>query len=238
MARARWIQHSRHVPGRASKLVLAAGFIVVLALAIGLVQLTRRATQAASSPLPDHGPTTTPRSLVVEPLASASHGPSSAAREPHPVSTAPRGQVAMSVQRPELAPTQVGFDRELKRNANGHLVPMIPVKELREQLPRVDAPMKACIERSGQRPTGKATLSFTVAAKNTKLVIEATGVQDEDTLAGYPELLECMHRTANAFSLDGRSVPELGTPIYVRRHVRLENGALAENSIFDFSYNP
>jgi hypothetical protein len=154
------------------------------------------------------------------------------------VTSAPRGPAALAARQPELAPAQAGFDRELKRDANGHLVPMIPVKELREQLAVTAAPMQACIERAGTHVTGKATLSFTVAARNKKLVIETTGVQDDDSLAAYPELLECMHQTANAFVLDGHPVPELGTPIYVRRHVRLDNGVLAENSIYNFSYNP
>lgn len=236
MASARWIRHSRHVRGRASKLVLAAGLVVVLALAIGLVQLTRSATQAAAPPILAHGPTTTPRAPAAERLVSGA--PPSAPREHHPAPTTPRTRVAMPVKQPELAPAPVGFTRELKRDANGKLVPIIPVKELREQLHRTDAPMQACIERSGQRPTGKATLSFRVAAKDNKLVIDTTGIQDDETLAGYPELLECMHQTANVLSLDGRSVPELGTPIYLRRHVRIEDGVLAENSIFNFSYDP
>ena len=79
---------------------------------------------------------------------------------------------------------------------------------------------------------------FTVATRNGQLAIEATSVQDEDTLAGFPELLDCMHRTAYALMLDNKPIPELGTPIYVRRHVRIDNGALAENTFFDFSYNP
>ena len=123
-------------------------------------------------------------------------------------------------------------------DANGHLVPVIPVKELREQFHRTEAPMKACIERSGQHATGNATLNFTVAERNHKLVIDTTGVQDEETLAGYPELLECMHRTANVLTLEGHPVPDLGTGIYVRRHVRVENGVLVEDSIFNFSYYP
>jgi hypothetical protein len=224
------------VSGRASQLVLAAGFVVVLALAIGLVQLTRSPTGAATPQFSAYGPTATPPTPVAE--VPASRTSSSAPRELHSASPMPHGRGAMPVQQPELAPAPVGFRRELKRDADGHLVPIISVDDLREQLPRIDAPMKACIQRSGQRPTGKATLNFTVAAKNNKLIIETTGVQDEETLAGYPELLACMHQTANAFSLEGRPVPELGTPIYVRRHVRLENGELAENSIFDFSYNP
>lgn len=144
----------------------------------------------------------------------------------------------MSVRQPELAAPQPSFDRELKRDANGKLVPVISLRELRELVAFTDAPMKACIERSAKRPTGKATLNFTVAAMNNKLVIDTTGVQDEETLAGYPELLECMHQTAKVIVLDGRAVPELGTGIYVRRHVQLEDGALTENSIFNFSYHP
>ena len=137
---------------------------------------------------------------------------------------------------PALAPAQSSLGSELKRDANGKLVPIVYVADVRKHL-HVTAPaMTACIERSGQRATGKAILNFTVSAKNGKLIIDTTGVQDEDTLAGYPALLECMHQTANLIVLDGYPVPELGTPIYVRRHVRLENGVLAEDSLFDFSY--
>jgi hypothetical protein len=225
------------VPGRASKLALAFGFVVVLALALGILQLTRSASQATvlSRPLRADGPRSTPRAPAGE--LPASGAPPRAASEPHPVRTTPAGQVTASAKRPELAPAQVGTGRVLKRDANGKLVPIIPLRELRGQFHLTDAPMKACIERSGHRPTGKATLSFTVGAKNNKLVID-TGVQDEETLAEFPDLLECMHQTAKLLVLDGYSVPELGTPIYVRRHVRLEDGVLAENSIFNFSYDP
>lgn len=228
------IRHSPRVPGRASKLLLAAGIVVVLALAIGLVQMTHGAREAAT---PIAGSRPVARARAAEPPAASE--PSAAAPEPRPSAAAPRRQMTMPGKRPELAPSApTSIDRELKRDANGNLVPVIPVKELREQLHLTEAPMKACIARAGKRVTGKATLSFTVAARNNKLVIETTGVQDEDTLAQHPELLECMHQTANVFSLEGRAVPELGTSIYVRRHVALENGALAENSIFNFSYNP
>jgi len=47
-----------------------------------------------------------------------------------------------------------------------------------------------------------------------------------------------MHRTATALPLDGHAVPELGTPIYVRRSVRLEDGALASDTLLNFSYHP
>lgn len=239
MASAHGIRHSRRVPGRTSKLALAAGFAVVLALAVGLVQLTRGTAPGAAlrgAVAPAHAPTPSAREPVAEhPAPRPAPG---LAREQRAVASAPGSRSSAGAAPPELAVAPAGFDRELKRDASGKLVPMITVKELKEQLHLTDAPMAACIERSGQRPTGKATLSFTVAARNRKLVVETTGVQDEDTLGGYPELLECLHRTATVLVPEGHAVPELGTAIYVRRHVRIENGVLAENLIFNFSYNP
>jgi hypothetical protein len=219
--------------GRTSRLVLAAGLVVVLALAIGLVRLTRGTTQAAT-------PVLAAREIASQPAAEApSHiAPSTNTPARRPAPSAPRARAATPARQPELAPAPASFGRELKRDANGKLVPIITVGELKEQFHRTDAAMNACIQRSGQAPSGKATLAFSVSAKDNKLIIETTGVHDEDTLAGHPELLDCMHRTANELVLDGRPVPELGTPIYVRRHVRLENGVLAENTIFNFSYNP
>jgi hypothetical protein len=234
LASARCVLHSRFVSRSTSKLALAAGFFVVLALAIGLVRLTRSAPPKSMGGSGSEAPT--PEPAVAAPAAPPVRPIE--AREERPAPAAPRRSVGAPSKQPELAPAPVGFDRELKRDANGHLVPMIPVSELRAQLDRTDAAMKACLERAGPQATGKATLAFTVAAKNSKLVIESTTTLDEETLGGYPELLECMHRTAKLFALDGHPVPELGTAIYVRRHVRVENGTLAENSIFNFSYNP
>jgi Xaa-Pro aminopeptidase len=46
-----------------------------------------------------------------------------------------------------------------------------------------------------------------------------------------------MHRTANALLPDMYPAPELGTAIYVRRQVRIEDGVLVEDSLPSFSYN-
>jgi hypothetical protein len=230
------IRHSSAVPGRTSKLMLAAGALVVLGLVIGLAQLTR----GAPEPAPVRGAVgaaEAPRAVPVSDEPAAPAPPTSAARE-KPAISAARAPVSASGKSPQLAAAEPSFKRELKRDENGNLVPIIPVKELREQLPLADAPMKACIEKSGQLPTGKATLNFTVGARNNKLLVDTTGVQDDETLAGYPELLECMHKTATLLLPEGRPVPELGTPIYVRRHVRIENGQLVEDSLFNFSYHP
>jgi hypothetical protein len=233
MAGVRRMLHSRRVSGRASKLVFAAGFVAVLALGIGLVVLTHGATQAAAPPAA-HDPVA-PESPVAD--APAAHAPPIGAREHHALPAAPRSPGAPPAQ-PRLGPAPVSFTRELKRDADGHLVPMIPLQELRGELHQADAATRACVERSGQHVTGGAMLSFTIAASHNKLVIDNTGVQDEETLAGHPELLACLHQAANTVVLSERAVPELGTPIYVRRHVRIENGVLAEDWVYNFSYNP
>jgi hypothetical protein len=231
------IRHSSLVPGRTSKLVLAAGALVVLALVIGLAQLTRGAPEPVPARRAVHAAEAPAAVPVSDEPAAPAAAPSASRGKPALVSAA-RAQVSASVKSPQLPAPQASFKRELKRDENGNLVPIIPVKELREQLPLAEAPMKACIEKSGQLPTGKATLNFTVGARNNKLLVDTTGVQDEETLAGYSEILECMHKTATLLLPEGRPVPELGTPIYVRRTVRIENGQLVEDSLFNFSYHP
>lgn len=218
----------------AAKLALAAGAALVLALAIGLVRLMPGATAPAAPPRSSPAPANVPAPVA----AALAPAPPIAARDLPSASATRHAAVAPRAPTPELPAPPISLRRELKRDANGHLVPIIALNQLQAQSGRTDAPMKACIARSGQRPTGKATLSFTVVPRNGKLIIETTGIEDADTLADYSDLLECMHRTANALVLDDKPIPELGTPIYVRRRVRVENGELAENTFFNFSYNP
>jgi hypothetical protein len=236
VASASGIRHSRSVRRRASKVILAAGFVLVLVLLICLFALTRTATQAATSPRPVESVQAAAEPAAQPVERSAVRSATIAARPP--VVAAPRAHpVATSPSLPEAPPAPaVEPPEELKRDANGKLVPIMFVADLRSQVQVTEASMKACVEKLGQRSTGKATLNFTVAARNNKLVIDTTGVEDEDTLADNPALVDCMQKTSNAFVVDKFPIPPLGTPIYVRRHVRVENGALVENSVFDFSY--
>src|SRR6185295_8053165 len=150
----------------ASKLALAVGGAVLLALAIGLVQLTRGVGDAPPSPAP--AAAVAAAAAAPSTPAAPPPGRTSAARERPVIPSAPSGgRSAAPARQPELAiAPRLGGTRDLKRDANGHLVPVITMKELRAQIDRTDPPMKACIARSGQRPTGKATLSFTVAPMN------------------------------------------------------------------------
>jgi hypothetical protein len=224
------------VSGRTTKLALAGGFAVLLALMIGLAQLTSGSpAPATTAPAVAAQPAPPPVTAAAEPVAPSVA--QSAAREVRTGPAPPRAP-SSSTKQPELPIVLPSFRRELKRDANGKLVPLISVYDLRDMLPLADAAMKACIERAGKGATGKATLNFTVGARNNKLLIETTGVQDEETLAGFPDMLDCMHKTATLLLPPNRPVPELGTGIYVRRHVVVQNGALVEDWLFDFSYNP
>jgi len=224
-----WIRHSGPL-SRRTALALAAGFATVFALLVALFASTRTARPAEPAPARERPPSPAP----VAPVARAQPSPERA-QPAAPVM--PRAHASMPAPPPVLAPGPPP-DHELKFDANGKLVPIVPVDDLREQLHLTDAGMAECIERSGHRPTGKATLTFRVAARNGKLAITSTGVLDDEALGEDPALLECMHRTANALAvaLDRYPVPELGTPITVRRHVRVDAGVVVENSMFDFSY--
>ncbi|HSR96781.1 MAG TPA: hypothetical protein VLM79_07025 [Kofleriaceae bacterium] len=222
--------------GRTTKLALASGFVVLLAMMIGLAQLTSGTpAPVPTAPAAAARPAPTPVIAAAEPVAPSV--PQSAAREVRAGPTPPRAASSPTKQ-PELPFVLPSFRREFKRDANGKLVPVISIYDLRDMLPHADAAMKACIERAGKGATGKATLNFTVGAKNNKLLVETTGVQDEETLAGFPDMLDCMHKTATLLLPPDRPVPELGSGIYVRRHVVVQDGALVEDWLFDFSYNP
>lgn len=231
MASGAAILHSPGVAARARTLLLVIGAVLVVGLAIALLQLARVDDPAVPPAPPRRVVTPEAPPVPDSPTAWPAHeeARSPAVVAPHPHAPGPA---------PTLPSLPIALAHDVKRDANGKLVPIIAVSQLRAQLQVTTAPMQACLDGATQHPTGSATLAFTVAAKDKHLIIDSTSVDDVATLADYPELLDCMHQTAHAFQLDDVPVPELGTPIYVRRHVRLEAGALVENTIFNFSYNP
>lgn len=228
------MRHSRAVPRGSSRALLGAGFVVLVVLLVGLVQMTGSATESAPPPVRSvAAPAPAP---VVEPVAAPAPRPAPvAAREPKP-----RAPAIRAAPVPELAPAtdDAISDGVLVRTPEGKLVPIFSVIALRPHMNLVAGAMNNCIEKSGQRPTGKATLSFTIGPKDNRIVIESSAVLDEETLAGNPELLQCMHQTAQAFApvLEGHAIPQYANPVYIRRDVRLDNGEIVEDSLRDFSY--
>jgi hypothetical protein len=219
------------VSTRAGKLALIASLTVVLGFGIVILRLVRTAASDVPPPASPAGPS----SPTAAPI------PTTASEPPHAPPPKSVGHAIASPTAPTLDPAPAANPRrDIPRDENGNLVPVINVRLLREQLGRTDAPMTACLAQQPARATGKATLAFAVAAKDGKLVVESTSISDADTLAAYPDLLACMQQTADALApfLDQTPPANPGATIYVRRHVRVDNGAVAENTIFDFSYFP
>lgn len=213
--------------------MLVAGFAVVLLLALGLMSMVRDASPPAVATRAPERAEPVAEAPAAAPEAAPARPAPVAAHKPRPTTSARR------TAEPSLAPAATGYERaEMKRDENGHLVPMLSIAELRAMLPQTSASVAACLEAMGQRATGEAVLNFTIVAKDGKLAVESTGVQDEKSLANSPELLGCLHQSARALVLEGHPVPELGTAIYVRRSISIENGGLANDAIVSFSYNP
>lgn len=215
---------------RGVQILFAGGFALVFALVLGLWQLTRH-----DDPPPPAAPHAAPARASAAPAAPP---PVSAPRaavvsRPRPAAPAPVAHV------PEPVPAAPGESTvDLKRDANGRLAPLVSLADLRDLLPTLDEPMKNCIAHTAPSATGEASFNFTVTAKNGKLAVESTSVVDEGSLTAYPDLLACLHQAGHMFAVGiaDRPISDLGNPMVVRRRIRLENGAVREHTLPDFSY--
>lgn len=220
------------------KLAIAIGFVAVFAMSIALIVLMKSGA-AASGDIRTPPPAVAQETKVEPTAAPPTTTPPPAQRDARPAAVH-RGPTQPPTARPDLGVAAPSMHSDVQRDENGKLVPVINVRILREQMALTTQPMQDCLTKSGVKATGAATLGFTVAQKSGKLIVESSGVLEDQTLAQYPDLLDCMHQTASAFQpvLDGVKPADLGTTIYVRRHVKLDAGAMVENTIFNFSYVP
>nr|MDQ3367699.1 hypothetical protein [Myxococcota bacterium] len=111
------------------------------------------------------------------------------------------------------------------------------VTQIRAQIAAVEPQVRACLERAGgggAKHSGNATLTFIVAQKPDRVVIEDTGVVDDKTTLLDAPLVECLRETARAMKFEG--LPREAEGIVVTREVSVDNGALVENKYLSFSY--
>lgn len=119
---------------------------------------------------------------------------------------------------------------------SGKPPPIASKSVLRDQVNATEGLVVDCVQRasrSGAKPTGKAMLTFIVAAKDNKAVIETTGFDHDETTLEDTQLVECMHKTALAMKFE--NVPGADA-VMARHHVELENGKLVANKLVEFSY--
>jgi hypothetical protein len=110
-------------------------------------------------------------------------------------------------------------------------------KQLHAQTRAVEPLVRECVDKAviaGTRPSGTALLTYIVAKKGDKLVIDHTGYDEEKTTLQHATLLECLHQTAKAMTFEG--LPRDAQEIYAARRVVLVDGKITEYKHVTFSY--
>jgi hypothetical protein len=109
--------------------------------------------------------------------------------------------------------------------------------QLRAQAKAVEPAVRECIDKAavaGARPSGDALLTYVVAKRGDKYLVEDTSFDDAKTTLAHEGLLECLHRTALGMTFVG--LPREAEALVVTRSVTVENGALTEYKHVGFSY--
>jgi hypothetical protein len=105
---------------------------------------------------------------------------------------------------------------------------------LSDQVIGTEKEILECAEKSaktGKRLDGMAAVSFTLANKNGKIVVETTGVE-YDTM-GNNAATDCMREAAKAMILE--TLPEGAEALVGYRKVVFKDGVLKENWLTEFS---
>jgi len=106
--------------------------------------------------------------------------------------------------------------------------------QLREKIATNTPQLAACISTAGSRPSGNATVTFIVAQRGSKYIVEQTDIDPEATSLADAPLLDCFAKATSAMVFDG--LPREAPAILVTRTIALENGAITEDKPLRFSY--
>lgn len=214
-----------------STIVVIAGGVVVLGSLFGLQQWLASSTEpivvepSALAPTEAAEPTPTPTGLAA-PRSVALPVPTRAVPSPRNRDPGP----SLTPSADTVSGPEPGSPENTKNLHFGK-------PALREQIAAVRPQLDECAQRAaraGHRLTGDAALTFIVAMKGDQAVVEATGVDHDETTLDQAELLECMQETARAMKFEG--LPREARAISVRRRVGVKDGELVENELTDFSY--
>jgi hypothetical protein len=109
--------------------------------------------------------------------------------------------------------------------------------QLRAQAKAVEPLVRECVAKAtaaGQRASGTAMLTYVVAKRGDKFVVEDTSWDEDETTLAQGPLLECLHGTAKEMKFVG--LPRRSQALVVMRKVTVENGQVAEYKHVGFSY--
>jgi hypothetical protein len=117
---------------------------------------------------------------------------------------------------------------------------MLNTKNLHFGMPQMRALIEAtgpqvreCLRAAGSA-SGEATLTFIVAKRGDRYIVEDTGVDDSATTLQGDALLECLHATSRGLVFEG--LPREATAVIVTRRVSADQGNLVDNEMLRFSY--
>jgi hypothetical protein len=109
--------------------------------------------------------------------------------------------------------------------------------QLQTQTKAVEPLVRECVEKAavtGDRSSGTAIVTYVVAKRGDKYVVEDPGTEPDKTTVQNDALLECLAGTAKAMKFEG--LPRGANEIYVTRKVTLEGGKLTDYKHVAFSY--
>jgi hypothetical protein len=211
--------------------MLAGGLAVLIALGVLLRSITRErqspVVSRTSAPVVARAP---------EPVApqrpEASRPATVAPRTPairRPESRNPREPTRPSPPPPSLANDDAppGTRYNTKNLQWG-------MPQLRQKIAANKPQIAACVRASGSRPTGNATVTFIVADRAGKIVVEEADIDHDATTLQDATLLDCFTKATSAMQFDG--LPREAPAIVVTRTIALQDGSVVENKPAKFSY--
>jgi len=214
---------------RLGPVALAIAGALVLA---GLVAMrcTLAGVDAPAAVAPPPGPTQVPTAASAPVATGAAVRTIPAAPAPHAYTVTARAP-ASAAAAPALLSIPSAFPpgRTIKW-------PIADKGVLRQQTAAVEQQLLACANQaasSGYIANGTAVLSFEVVPTDGKVVVEATGADDDKTTIDNAAFVQCLADTAK--SMQFQFVPDR-QPIYALRQVKFTQGKLVQNLFLDFHY--
>lgn len=210
-----------------SVVVLIALFVLLRSITSGTTPTPPPTTKAPESPTA----TAAPELPSVPGRSPAPSGGSSLAHmlRPHKRAADSEGTTGTAPSATDERPEERGDGPPATRFNTKNL--QFGMTQIREQIAGNAPQIAACI--GSNKPTGKATLTFIVAHRGDKYVIEQSDYDREGSTVQDEALLDCFAKAANAMQFQG--LPREADAIIVTRSIGIDSGAVTEDKA-TFSY--
>ena len=210
-------------------LFLAAGLAVLIALGVLLRSVSREVT-------PDPVTAQPPERVSTASPASPSPARPSTGTGPVPSMARPRSpERAPEAERPDERPPSLPSSDDAPPGTRYNTKNLqYGIVQLREKITANSPQLAECVRASGTRPTGNATVTFIVADRAGKILVEQADVDHDATTLTDDKLLQCFTTATSGMVFDG--LPREAPAIVVTRTIALQDGTVVEDKPAKFSY--